>query len=107
MSDGSGYGTIAKRPQEDPLLTHVEFGTPMGELPRRYRQPVTLSKELTDLPQAVRILGENLVAFRDGSGRAGLIDRHCAHRGASMEYGKIEPEAIRFRRACIDRRSPQ
>ena len=95
MSDGSGYGRIAKRPQEDPLLTHVEFGTPMGELLRRYWQPVALSKELTDLPLAVRILGENLVAFRDGSGRTGLIDRHCAHRGASMEYGKIEPEGIR------------
>ena len=56
MSDGSGYGRIAKRPQEDPLLTHVEFGTPMGELLRRYWQPVTI--EMTTTPGEVDYLLE-------------------------------------------------
>ncbi|MEM9682971.1 MAG: Rieske 2Fe-2S domain-containing protein [Pseudomonadota bacterium] len=95
MNDGSGYGRIGVRPVENTMLTHVEFGSPMGELMRRYWQPITLSEELTDLPQSVRILGEDLVVFRDGTGRTGLIDRHCAHRGASMEYGRIEPDGIR------------
>ena len=94
MDNGSGYGRIAAPRTEDAVLTHVEFGTPMGELMRRYWQPVALSSELTDLAKPVRILGEELVVFRDGSGRTGLIDRHCCHRGASMEYGKIEPDGI-------------
>ncbi|MCE2493450.1 MAG: aromatic ring-hydroxylating dioxygenase subunit alpha [Alphaproteobacteria bacterium] len=95
MNERTGYGRIARRPQENAELTHVEFGTPMGELLRRYWQPFCLSEELQDLPRNIRILGENLVGFRDGNGRTGLIDRHCAHRGTSMEYAKIEPEGIR------------
>lgn len=95
MTEGTGYGKIAVRPQENTELTHVEFGSPMGELLRRYWQPFALSEELKDLPRTVRLLGEDLVAFRDGSGRTGLIDRHCAHRGTSLEYGRIEPEGIR------------
>ncbi|MCY4498028.1 MAG: aromatic ring-hydroxylating dioxygenase subunit alpha [Rhodospirillaceae bacterium] len=95
MNGMTGYGRIARRPQENAELTHVEFGTPMGELLRRYWQPFCLSEELQDLPRNIRILGENLVGFRDGNGRTGLIDRHCAHRGTSMEYAKIEPEGIR------------
>ena len=95
MNGMTGYGRIARRPQENAELTHVEFGTPMGELLRRYWQPFCLSEELQDLPRNIRILGEDLVGFRDGNGRTGLIDRHCAHRGTSMEYAKIEPEGIR------------
>ena len=95
MPNETGYGRISVIPQENTELTHVGFGTPMGELLRRYWQPVALSEELGDLPKAVRILGEDLVVFRDGSGRAGLLDRHCAHRGASLEYGKIEADGIR------------
>ncbi len=95
MNEMTGYGRIARRPRENAELTHVEFGTPMGELLRRYWQPFCLSEELGDLPKSVRILGEDLVGFRDGNGRTGLIDRHCAHRGTSMEYARIEPEGIR------------
>ena len=95
MNEMTGYGRIAQRPQENAELTHVEFGTPMGELMRRYWQPFCLSDELNDLPKAIRILGEDLVAFRDGQGRTGLVDRHCAHRGTSLEYGKIEENGIR------------
>ena len=50
-------------------LTEVGPGTPAGELLRRFWQPVGLSAELTDLPRAVRILGEDLALFRDGQGR--------------------------------------
>lgn len=82
-------------PPEDTRLTHVGPGTPMGELMRRYWQPVCLSSELRDLPLAVRILGEDLVCFRDGQNRVGLMHRHCAHRGASLEFGRIDNQGIR------------
>ena len=95
MTNETGYGRIGVVSQENTELTHVRFGTPMGELLRRYWQPVVLSDELGDLPKAVRILGEDLVVFRDGNGQAGLLGRHCSHRGASLEYGKIEADGIR------------
>ena len=94
-SNGSGYSQNANVPAEDSVLTHVGFGTPMGELMRRYWQPVCLSDELKDLPKRLKILGEDLVAFRDGTGRPGLVGAHCIHRGTSLEYGRIEPEGIR------------
>jgi len=53
-----------------------------------------MSLELTDTPRYLKILSEELVAFRDGSGRVGLLHAHCAHRGASLEYGKIEERGI-------------
>lgn len=79
----------------DEELTRVGRTTPCGEYLRRFWQPVALSSELKDLPLAVRILGENLVLFRDGSGRIGLLDRHCPHRGTSLEFGKIQDRGIR------------
>lgn len=91
----SGYGKIGATPQENTQLTHVGLGTPMGELLRRFWQPICLSQELNDLPKRVRILGEDLVAFRDRQGRVGVLDLHCAHRGASLEYGRIEDAGIR------------
>jgi len=89
----SAYGF--KIPQEDATLTHVGASTPMGEVLRRYWQPIALSEELTDLPRRVRALGEDLVAFRDKAGRAGVLHLHCAHRGTSLEWGRIEQEGIR------------
>ena len=94
-TDGSGYGRNAIVPDEDTLLTHVDFGTPMGELMRRYWQPVCMSSELTELPKRLGILGEELVAFRDKSGRVGVLGAHCIHRGTSLEYGRIEDNGIR------------
>ena len=82
-------------PQHDPELTEVGPGTPMGEYMRRFWHPVCLSAELTDTPRFLKILGEELVAFRDGSGRVGVLHAHCAHRGASLEYGSIEERGIR------------
>ena len=94
-SDVSGYGQNAIVPDEDPRLTHVGFGTPMGELMRRYWQPVCMSSELTDLPKFLKILDEELVAYRDKSGKVGVLGAHCCHRGTSLEYGRIEENGIR------------
>ena len=82
-------------PAPDPELTQTGPGTPMGEFFRRSWLPVCLSVELKDVPKAIRILGEDLVAFRDKSGRIGVLHRHCAHRGASLEYGIVSDKGIR------------
>ncbi len=84
-----------KTAAHDPELTGTDPGTPMGEYMRRFWQPVCLSEELGQLPKAIRILGEDLVAFRDRSGRIGVLDRHCSHRGASLEFGIISDQGIR------------
>jgi nitrite reductase/ring-hydroxylating ferredoxin subunit len=89
----SGHGR--PRPTENAQLTHVGPGTPAGEMLRRYWQPVGLSADLGDLPRPIRVLGEDLVLFRDGRGRPGLLDTHCCHRGTSLEYGRVEAEGIR------------
>lgn len=91
---GSGYGREAPRPDE--RMTPVGPGTPAGELFRRYWQPVGVASDLSqDLAKPVRVLGEDLVLFRDGGGRFGLLDAHCCHRGTSLYYGRVEPEGIR------------
>ena len=74
-------------PQEDAELTHVGPDTPGGEFMRRPGCPVALSSDVTDLPLAVRILGEDLAVFRDKSNRVGVLRRHCSHLGTSLEYG--------------------
>ena len=91
----SGYGRNAIVPKEDPRLTHVSLGTPMGELMRRYWQPVCMSSELTELPKFLKILNEELVAYRDKSGHVGVLGAHCCHRGTSLEYGRIEENGLR------------
>jgi nitrite reductase/ring-hydroxylating ferredoxin subunit len=62
---------------------------------RRYWQPIAASRDVQDLPRKVRVLGEELVLFRDRKGRAGLLYPRCMHRGTSLFYGRIEPEGIR------------
>lgn len=82
--------------EENERLTRVGPGTPAGELLRRYWHPIALAQDLTerDPVKAVRILGEDLVLFRDLQGRLGLIADHCAHRGASLLYGRVEERGI-------------
>src|SRR5678816_4123782 len=82
--------------EENEMLTRVGPGTPAGELLRRYWHPVAVAQELTDESPTkfVRVLGEDLVLFKDKSGRVGLIQDHCAHRGASMMYGRVEERGI-------------
>jgi 5,5'-dehydrodivanillate O-demethylase oxygenase subunit len=77
-------------------LTRVGPGTPMGELLRRYWQPIAGASELDGNPiKDIRLLGENLVLYRDLGGRYGLVDRHCAHRRADLLYGWVEDTGIR------------
>ncbi len=76
--------------KENELLTQTGPGTPMGELFRRYWIPAVLSEAIPvadSPPVQVRLLGEELVAFRDSQGRVGLLDEHCSHRGTSLYYG--------------------
>jgi phenylpropionate dioxygenase-like ring-hydroxylating dioxygenase large terminal subunit len=91
--DGGAYGRPAQHSNK--LLTEVGPGTPCGELMRRYWQPVGLSSKLRDLPHQVRILGEDLILFRDRAGRPGLLYPRCMHRGTSLYYGRIEDRGIR------------
>ena len=74
-------------PRPDPELTEVGPGTPCGEYLRRFWQPVAFARELTETPLRVRILGEDLVVFRDRGARVGVLHLHCAHRGTSLEFG--------------------
>ncbi len=83
--------------EENQLLARVGKGTPMGTLMRQYWLPFLLSWELeADGPrQRVRLLGEDLVAFRDTSGRVGLLRDFCSHRGASLFYGRNQEDGLR------------
>ena len=67
----------------------------MGELLRRYWHPVGLSSDAAATPRLVRALGEDLILFRDGEGRPGLLYPRCAHRGTTLYYGKVETRGIR------------
>lgn len=83
--------------EQNRLITQTGADTPGGQVLRRYWQPVALAEELEgERPvKAVRVLGEDLVAFRDESGRWGLIGRHCPHRGADLCYGRLEDGGLR------------
>ena len=82
--------------EENELLTRVGPGTPGGTLLRRYWHPIALAQDLSDEnpTKFVRVMGEDLVLFRDKSGRTGLIADKCAHRNASMVYGRVEERGI-------------
>src|SRR5437588_10145677 len=83
---------------DNELLTRTGPGTPMGELMRRYWMPALLSHELPEpdcAPVQARLLGEELVAFRDSDGRVGIIGEHCSHRGTSLFYGRNEESGLR------------
>jgi phenylpropionate dioxygenase-like ring-hydroxylating dioxygenase large terminal subunit len=84
-----------QNPDEDIELTHTAPGTPCGEYLRRYWHPVALSEEVKDLPVRIKIMHQDLVVFRDKRNRVGLLELHCAHRGASLEYGLICETGIR------------
>jgi phenylpropionate dioxygenase-like ring-hydroxylating dioxygenase large terminal subunit len=93
VDSGTAYGRPA--PSYKPELAEVGAGTPMGELLRRYWHPVGLAGDACEVPRKVRVLGEDLILFRDGQGRPGLVYPHCAHRGTSLYYGKVEARGIR------------
>src|SRR5215475_12233209 len=83
---------------DNELLCRVGPGTPMGALLRQYWIPALMSGELPDPdgpPVRVRLLGENLIAFRVTSGKVGLIQSQCPHRGTSLFFGRNEEEGLR------------
>ena len=90
--------------EQNELLTRVGPGTPGGELLRRYWQPLALLDEFDPAQdpamaarplKAVRLLGQDLVLFRDAGGRYGLLDRDCPHRGADLKFARHEGDGIR------------
>ncbi|MGE4335808.1 MAG: Rieske 2Fe-2S domain-containing protein [Pigmentiphaga sp.] len=91
--EGRAYGRVAGQPDEE--LARSGPGTPGGELLRRYWQPVALAEHATELPRSIKVLGEDLILFRDGNGRPGLLYPRCTHRGASLLYGRVEEDGIR------------
>ena len=94
VDTGTGYGR--KKGSYNARLTEVGPGTPMGEALRRYWHPIAASATLTpDVPHRTRVLGEDLIVFRDGQGRPGVVTERCAHRGSSLYYGRIEENGIR------------
>jgi nitrite reductase/ring-hydroxylating ferredoxin subunit len=96
QNDGTYVGYFQRDvPEPDAEITRVGPGTPCGEFMRRYWHPVALSSDVVDLPRAVRILGEDLVVFRDRANRVGVLHRHCSHRGTSLEYGIPSERGIR------------
>ena len=96
-ADGGADGRAYARPEpsSNDALTRVGRGTPMGELLRRYWHPIGLSTDAASTPRKVRVLGEDLILFRDAGGRPGLLYPRCMHRGTSLYYGRIEERGIR------------
>src|SRR5262245_59403220 len=82
---------------EGHLLARVGPGTPMGKFMREYWIPAALASELTANGPPVRLmlLGEQLIAFRDASGRVGVLDHRCPHRCASLFFGRSEKDGLR------------
>ncbi|MFE2432617.1 Rieske 2Fe-2S domain-containing protein [Streptomyces sp. NPDC059373] len=85
------------RDEENVRLTRTGLGTPAGAWMRRYWQPIALTEELDGERPLVapRVMGQDLVLFRDDSGELGLVDRGCPHRGADLALGRIEDGGLR------------
>ena len=81
--------------EEHELLTRVGPGTPLGEVLRRYWQPVGLSELVTSKPQRMKTLGEELLLYRGASGKAVVTQLRCAHRSLALDFGRVEGDCIR------------
>ncbi len=84
--------------ENNQILCSVSAGTPMGEVFRSLWLPAVLSSQLPpdgNAPVRLKLLGEELIAFRDGSGKVGIVQAQCAHRLAPLFYGKVEEKGIR------------
>ncbi len=86
---------MALSKEENDMLTQVGPGKPAGELLRRYWQPIGFANELQDKPKKKRILGEDVVLFKDEYGKFGVLALRCMHRGTSLEFGHIESGGLR------------
>src|SRR5258706_347935 len=94
--------------EQNELLCRVEGAAPMGGIMRRHWLPVCMSEEVAEkdgAPVKSRLVGEDLVVFRDSNGKLGVLDEHCPHRGASLVFGRNE-EGGRRRRMSMDRPPP-
>lgn len=83
---------------DNELLCRIGPGTPMGAVFRRFWNPICMTDQAPaadGTPVRLEILGEHLVLFRDSSGRLGLLDEACTHRGASLALGRVEEGGIR------------
>jgi hypothetical protein len=80
--------------EDNELLTRIGPSTRMGALLRRYWWPIGASNKVSSKPVPTRVLGENLILFRDGNGKVGLVDRVCPHRSASLEFGRVEKDGM-------------
>ncbi|MCG6875785.1 MAG: aromatic ring-hydroxylating dioxygenase subunit alpha [Betaproteobacteria bacterium] len=85
------------RAEQNQLITRIGPGRPAGGVLRSFWQPVALTEELAGSRpcKAVRLLGQDLVLFRDDAGRYGLLDRDCPHRGADLSFGRLESGGLR------------
>jgi nitrite reductase/ring-hydroxylating ferredoxin subunit len=83
------------RPAGDPELTQVGPGTPCGEYLRRFWHPIITSEAVQDQPRRLRLMGEDLVVFREPSGAVGLLELYCPHRGTSLEFGLVCEKGLR------------
>ena len=90
---GRLYGRPKATPDE--AIVRCGPGTLGGELLRRYWQPLAMAHEATSRPKLVKILDEELILFRDGSGTPGLLYPRCMHRGTTLLYGHVERDGIR------------
>jgi phthalate 4,5-dioxygenase len=85
-------------PHDNELLTRTGRGTAMGDLFRRFWVPALLAEEVFDpdgAPVRVRLMGEDLIAFRETTGKVGLVDARCPHRGAELYWGRNEACGLR------------
>ena len=84
--------------EDNDLVTRVGAGAPAGEMFRRYWLPVCDADEIganDSAPLRVRLLGEDLIAFRDTNGKVGVLEEMCMHRGASLALGRVEDCGVR------------
>src|SRR5688572_2353408 len=84
--------------EQNELLCRVEGAAPMGQLMRQHWLPMCMSEEVAErdgAPVRARLLGEDMVAFRDSNGRLGVLDEFCPHRGASLVFGRNEECGLR------------
>jgi phenylpropionate dioxygenase-like ring-hydroxylating dioxygenase large terminal subunit len=84
--------------ENNAILTQTDRGTPMGSLMRSFWTPAMTTAEIPaadEAPVRLQLLGEDLVVFRDSSGRVGVLEEHCPHRGASLFFGRNEEGGLR------------
>jgi phthalate 4,5-dioxygenase len=96
IRDAAADERLAEIRKTNELMTRTGPGTPMGDLLRRYWQPVALQSDLdAGDPVPLRIMSEDLVLFRDDQERVGLLGIKCSHRCADLSYGRVEHGGLR------------